>query len=526
MVKSGLFRSYGIGFWGPNGHDGIWHISLIESLSRFSLQMPVFAGEMLRNYHFGYDLLLALVHKLTFIPVSWLYFQITPPLLALGIGHFASKFILSWTKDSKSVIWGLFFIYFGGSFGWIITLIRHQGLGGESMFWAQQSLSTLVNPPFALSLLIIFLVLYRLTVKKHTTSKSQLITSLLIGSLSLVKIYSAILFLPGLAIAAAIDPRLRKILYYSILFSIVFYFPFNHSAGSLIVWQPFWFVENMLALSDRFYWPKLHQAMLVYKTTRNFIKFVPAYTLAILIFLIGNMGMRVLGLFMLKPLRKFTSIDIILWTIALLGFVLPLLLLQKGTPWNTIQFFYYSQFILGIFAARWLSKTKNFLVTVSCLLLTLPSIFTTLRHYLPSRPPAMIGSEEVKALKFLSSQPRGVVFTPPVNPDPYHPAPRPLFAYESTAYVSAYSKKPVYLEDTVNLDITDYSWEQRLDQAKLFMRETDLETARKFLYSNNIRYIYLPQIAQVRPYFSASELDGQVIFENSQVSIWQMPKFE
>src|SRR3989304_8380869 len=94
MIKSGLIYAFGMGFWGPNGHDGIWHLSLIESLSRFSLHMPVFAGEALRNYHFGFDLILAIVHKLTFIPVSNLYFQISPPLLAVGIGYFAWKFLL------------------------------------------------------------------------------------------------------------------------------------------------------------------------------------------------------------------------------------------------------------------------------------------------------------------------------------------------------------------------------------------------------------------------------------------------
>src|SRR3989344_5139651 len=68
MVKSGLIYSYGIGFWGPNGHDGIWHIALAESLSKGSWQMPVFAGETIKNYHIGFDLILAIIHKLTFIP--------------------------------------------------------------------------------------------------------------------------------------------------------------------------------------------------------------------------------------------------------------------------------------------------------------------------------------------------------------------------------------------------------------------------------------------------------------------------
>src|SRR3989337_862297 len=69
MVKSGLVYPFGMGFWGPNGHDGIWHIALAESLAKGSWQMPVFAGEAIKNYHIGFDLILAMLHKLTFIPI-------------------------------------------------------------------------------------------------------------------------------------------------------------------------------------------------------------------------------------------------------------------------------------------------------------------------------------------------------------------------------------------------------------------------------------------------------------------------
>src|SRR5258708_39179076 len=61
MVKSGIVYSYGAGFWGANGHDGIWHVSLINSLARGTFEMPVFAGAQIKNYHLGFDLLVALL---------------------------------------------------------------------------------------------------------------------------------------------------------------------------------------------------------------------------------------------------------------------------------------------------------------------------------------------------------------------------------------------------------------------------------------------------------------------------------
>src|SRR3989344_1131603 len=93
MVKSGLIYDYGMGFWGANGHDGVWHIALIKSLARSSLEMPTFAGESLKNYHIGFDLLVALIHKITYVPVQILYFQIIPPTLAFFLGIVTYKFV-------------------------------------------------------------------------------------------------------------------------------------------------------------------------------------------------------------------------------------------------------------------------------------------------------------------------------------------------------------------------------------------------------------------------------------------------
>ena len=63
MVKSGLTYSYGMGFWGPNGHDGIWHLSLIEGLSLGNWKMPIFAGESISGYHIGFDLIVSFLKK-------------------------------------------------------------------------------------------------------------------------------------------------------------------------------------------------------------------------------------------------------------------------------------------------------------------------------------------------------------------------------------------------------------------------------------------------------------------------------
>src|SRR3989304_538908 len=157
MVKSGLVYDYGMGFWGPNGHDGIWHIVVINGLSNGSLAIPIFAGETIKNYHIGFYILVAFILKLTGIPVVNLYFQIIPPVLAFFIGFFVYKFVYEWRGSKTQALLAAFFVYFGGGFGWIITLIQNRQISGESLFWGQQSLSTLINPPYALSLIVMMI---------------------------------------------------------------------------------------------------------------------------------------------------------------------------------------------------------------------------------------------------------------------------------------------------------------------------------------------------------------------------------
>ena len=99
--------------------------------------------------------------------------------------------------------------------------------------------------------------------------------------------------------------------------------------------------------------------------------------------------------------------------------------------------------------------------------------------------------------------------------------PRPLYLYESTAYVAAFSKQPVYLEDEVNLNITNYSWHDRRQQSLDFFATADESLARKFLTDNSISYIYLAEVAKYRPRLSDTQLEMTNIFENSQVAIWK-----
>jgi hypothetical protein len=508
MVKSGWQYDYGLGFWGANGHDGIWHVALAESLSRGSRGMPVFAGEQLQNYHLGFDLTLAGLNKLTGIRIDTLYFQILPPILAFLIGLLTYVFTLSWTKSKRRAFWSTFFVYFGGSFAWVLGK-------GESAFWSQQAISTLINPPFALSLIFILLGLICLQKKKYFLS------ILFFGVLIQIKVYAGILVLIGLFIS-----KNFKVFLSTLLLSLMLFLPSLKNSAGLLVWQPFWFLETMMGLSDRIGWTRFYSAMTTYRMGGIWIKAILAYGAAFVIFVIGNFGTRIV--FVKQILKKLDAVKVFMLSIIFAGTLIPIFFLQKGTPWNTIQFFYYSLFFSAILAGIVVSQYTKYYILYTFVLLTIPTTLITLKDvYLPNRPPAMLSSQELEGLRFLAAIPDGgygFVLTHPFDKFKAKEAesnpPRPLYLYDSTAYVAAFSKHPVFLEDEVNLNITGYDWRTRRAEVEAWYQEKDQSKAREFLKQNKIKYLYW--IKPQRAYLGEGQLGLEKIFENKEVEVYMV----
>ena len=528
MVKSGWFYSSlgtngsGLGFWGANGHDGIWHVALSESLSRGSFLMPIFAGAPLQNYHIGFDLILAFLNRVTSIPMHNLYFQILPPIFALLIGILTYKFVFSWTKSDLSAFWSTFFVYFGGGFGWITG-------HGESAFWSQQAISTLINPPFALSLIFLLLGLLLLSkLEKKFTLLNFTLAILVFGCLIEIKVYAGVLGLGALLVTGIysfVSQKkfdILKVFTGSLLLSLILYLPLNKSSVGLLAFQPFWFLETMMGMSDRIGWAKFYSAMLTYKSGHVWIKAVAAYSLAFAIFIIGNFGTRII--FLIKKF-KLNQLNVFIYSIIGAGIIIPMFFLQRGTPWNTIQFFYYSLFFSSILAGVVVSQIKNKIILFVVVMLTIPTTIITLRDvYIPSRPPAMLSNDELSALDFLSKQPKGTVLTKPFDEIASKAAennpPRPLYLYASTAYVSAFSKHQTFLEDEINLDITSYDWRQRREKVLNWYKEDDFQVKKDFLRENNIKYIYWIKNG-VSP-LDLEKLFLSNIYENNLITIYQV----
>lgn len=546
MVRSGLCWDKGcaggIGFWGANGHDGIWHLALIKSLAGGSFRMPTFAGWDIQNYHIGFDVLMSWIVRLTGVSVSVLYFQIVPPILALLAGFLVYKFVKDWRHSEVSAWWATFFVYFGGSFGWLVSIIRGQGWGGESMFWSMQSVSTLINPPFALSLITILsgLIFLRNYLNKKTWI-NFLFTVVFFGASIFIKVYAGLLVLTALLgvfvwqIIKKKDISFLGVFFVSLTISVFLFIPFNKTSLGLISYKPFWFLESMMALSDRFNWQKMYSAMTTYKMGGFLLKEILSYGLAFAIFILGNFGTRIIALksFFQKPKKLLSAgpIEIFIFVIVLAGIVVPTFFVQKGTPWNTIQFIYYSLFFTGIVSGVVLSgfmenshiRTSIIqIIKVTIIFFTVPTTIASLGNYLGSSPPALLPKGEIEALNFLSNQSVGTVLTYPYDENlaKITVPPRPLYLYTSTAYVSAFSGQPVFLEDQINLDIMQYPWHERRREIEDFLDTLNIEEAGRFLRENNIKYVYWIRGQHAR--IGDSQLGLTKVFENEIATIFKV----
>jgi hypothetical protein len=537
QVKNGLLYNFGYGYWGPSGHDAIWHLSLISELQRsIPPQNPIFAGEALNNYHYFFDLLLALSGKLFSIDNQELLFRHFPLLISVFSGILIYKVVKSIAyflkKDDNfafySGLFSVFFLYFGGSFGWVVSLFREKNFGGETMFWAQQSISTLINPPFALSVVIFLSGLYLFYEFLNNKGKNWLnisLISLLWGSLIEFKAYAGVLVLASLFLVTLErvilkrDFRLLPIFIGSLLISLLVFFPNNLGSTSLFVFSPLWIVYSMILFPDRLGWYRLNLAAESGVGYKVFL----ASAIGVGIYLLGNLGTRVLSIFAFKEIF---SLRLLLY-IALFGTLIPLLFIQKGTNWNSIQFFYYSLLIFDIFASFTLAKiftrSKRLLgavIVAVTILLTIPTSLDTLKHYLPPRPPSRLSRAEIEGLKFLNKEPNGTVLTLAFDPkakDKYG-APVPLYAYTSTAYVSAFANKPVFLEDMINLEILGIDYKGRVNLLRDFAKIPD--QSKRILKENNISYVYIVKASNFQE--DESKMGILKIFENAEVSIYKV----
>jgi len=529
MIRSGLKYDYGIGFWGPNGHDAIWHLALINQIKNpFKIPHPTISGQYLENYHPFYDIFIATLSKITFInPSIWL-FQLFPILSSVIFLLLSFKLGKLLTKKFSGGIYLVLLNTFATSFGWVVTLIKNKNLGGESLFWAMQSFSNQLNPPFIFSLLLILICLIIL-------KKKPFLLIFLSPFIPITKSYGGVVFFAFFFIFSFLKLLKKqtsyiKIFTISFILSILLFLIYNKNSTGLFIFKPFWFIHSMIESADRFYLPKIaNMRYSLLASDKVGPRLITIELVSLVIFILGNFGYRTLFLFKTKLYLKNIFTKSILFTI-LFSLIIPIFFIQKGTAWNTIQFLYYSLFFANILLAITLSNIKKkrfnkfiiFAIFVTSFIANLPNY----KSYLGNPAPASLPTTELEALNFLKKQPGNAVLTYPY--DKFKKSnlqtPIPLYLYETTAYVPAFTGKQTFLSDEMNLSISGYDWKQRRQDSDNFFSNkfSNIFESKGFLLNNNIDYIYLTK-NQNLPH-KPKNLEIEKIYDSDGIRIYQIQK--
>mgnify|MGYP001587411816 CR=1 FL=1 len=530
IAPSGIYKSGDLVFWSAHGHDGTWHIALMEEMKKgWPLENPIFAGTPLKNYHFFSDILPAMVSKYTNISNFNLYFRIFPFFYSLFLG--ASVFYLTkkLTKNFSSGIWATIFTYFAGSFGYLINK-------GESVFWATQIQSSSGNPPQIISnFLFLASIYFTITFLEQKEKKLQikyfLISFILLGTISAFKIYAGVILLLTLAIIGTWnlifnkDLRLFLLTLFSGILALIIYLP-NSSGKSFLIFEPWWYIRTMIVEPSRLNLLDWELRRQTYIYEHNWKRVIWLEGMGFLIFFFGNLGMRFLGLWEFVKTNAIFKISIVL------SLVLPLLFLQKGIASNTSQFLQYFILLFGILSGIAVSKivtNKKFIfLTPIIIILMIPTQVRLLKEFYISeghlRPAfTKISSSEIEALDFIkqNSGKDAVIVTPPYNQYLNEGLAIPnIWDWFDTAYVSALSSRRTYFDDYEQVDIMGYDYRIRLEIKKIIFESKDLDEVSKSLSSTKTNLLYFPKA--LRPKIDLQNIGLTLFFENQEIEVWKI----
>lgn len=544
---SGIKTDKGLIFFSSQGHDGLWHVSVMEEIkAKFPPEMPLYAGHPFKNYHFISDIFMGEFYRLfPFFKALDLYFRFYPILfsflIAFGVYVFVNRL-----KNHQAALWSVFFTIFCGSFGYIYAAIKGQFIfSGETTFWASQGNTIIGNPPHALGIVLLTTILLLLTLFQKFGNKYFLFLMLVLAMpLAGVKASAGAISVVGLLTVGFFRLVLEKKFDLAIVAMVAGLGNFltlkiiSPTAQSFIVFNPLWFTRTMMVVRlDNVDWELRRQHYLSLHTFKAFVHLILHEGYAILLFIVGNTGMRLIGLYeALKINFKKISYPYLFMQIGMLAAVtVVLLFVQNGITYNHIQYIQIYLHFFGIFAGITMSvllgKIKNKAAKISfavvIILLATPTVIGNIfDFYGPGKKPlAIISNNEIEGLNWIknNTDKDSVIFTKPFDKNAhygYKEQPLPISAWYSTMYVHSISTRRTFLTGEEQLMITGYQTEPDLVKMRNFMKQTDPLADKEYLSSNNIDYLYFRKSEIEKP-IEVNLIGLTNVYENEEVVVYK-----
>ncbi len=522
----------GIYFWGVHGFDGIWHLAIINIAFRhFPFQAPTFAGANMTGYNYLFDLILY-VFTFTGIPAITWYFKIFPLVWFIVFTGLLIALARKIKDSPRFVALTLFFMYFAGSFSYLLTLYHHQTIWGSAGQLATIAVHTMSNLQFAFSIPIL---LWMLIIVKRNKIDGKIVLSLaILNFINLgIKFYGGAItsFLAAIFIFFhLVKKNFRQMFVYEIVTMIaaglavfVFYDPLAATkTGAIFTVAPFALIHTITEEPDLLYSQTLTNARYFLITKGIGPKLILIEMFNFTAFVFFYLGVRFFGLLyvLYKIIRK--KMDSFSWYVLLtiiFATLLSSVLVQKAEWWNVVQFFYYAIFLSAIFIAQLtdqLLAQKNTimkLLVVIIIILAVPTSVDVVKSYAVFPGAAYVPQKELSALTFLKNQPPGIVLVPLFD-ESFHQGNGPfaLANYADTAYVSAFTGKQTYFAALHPIRLMDIDYRDRLK----------LLQAGNCTVLNHVNYLYeIPSLTKLNGFAKCSQ-KMEKIYANDTITIYRL----
>lgn len=359
-----------------HAHDAPWHIFNLYQLSHaFPPEMPGFSGHLLKNYHMFSDLLWGAVLRLAPLDPWHCYFRVAPLFYSALLTLTTFVAARRWSGKKPVGYLAAAMTVFCSNFGYVMPLLfgADKYFLWESVFWVQPPLTNIFNPGVSSAFAFLMLGVWALTgwMQEKKQWGYLVLLALFWGVLPGFKVYPGVLVVAGLFVSGAVLLVFQRnwkqwIALAALLPLFLFVFlPPNLHAPSLIRFLPGFNLAAMLVAPDRMMLMSSTQLKLLFAQRPGLVALIMA-GLA-LVFLIGNLGVRAVGMVpMLRTVFSPRRADpILVFITVVIGGALaaPILFVQKGVQWNTIQFFYFAVLLSALPAAsqfwKWIAALKR-----------------------------------------------------------------------------------------------------------------------------------------------------------------------
>jgi len=416
MITSGYF-STGLRLLGVNNIDGLWHLALINELKvNFPPFHPGFSGVPLTGYHFFFFFLLAKISNIFNISHVNLLYRFFPLLLSLLWGIGVYTLIFAWSKKRAAALWAVFLTMFGGSFVYLSHFEGHRELSLNSGYGILQPSVSMLNPPFAIS--IVILIAFLFSMFSYLTSRKSawlLLMVIFAGVVAMFKVYAGMIIFGGFAVFILFElfKKNYRVLLAGIATCMIFlltYWPFSDKSAHLIFY-PLWAPHSVLA---SFPWYGYEEKMYTYTRQGVIRGLIETEFYAFYIFFIGNLGTRIIGLFVfpiqfIKNKKLPSTFSFIVFCMACGSIIVPLFFIQTGKVFEIIQLAWYFLFLISLLSALGFAfffelkfpKPLKAVIFLFIIIATVPSAIPDYRYYILTSG-GFINGPGYDAMTFLS----------------------------------------------------------------------------------------------------------------------------